>query len=85
MNDTKWQVADRLNKLRLERGMSQVELARISGVGFRSISTFETADQSPRVEQVDALVRAMGLTLAEFFAGIGEDTGRLVSDEGTPF
>jgi transcriptional regulator with XRE-family HTH domain len=62
-------VAVKLRALRLRVGIPQKELARISGVGEKTISSFETSKRlsSLKLVQLRKILRVFGLTEAEFF------------------
>jgi transcriptional regulator with XRE-family HTH domain len=61
----------KLREIRRMRGLSQKDVARLSGVGEKTISSFETGDRigSLKLEQLKRLLGAYGLTEAEFFGG----------------
>ncbi|HYC58046.1 MAG TPA: helix-turn-helix transcriptional regulator [Thermoanaerobaculia bacterium] len=61
----------KLREARRMRGLSQKEAARLSGVGQKTISSFETGDRvkSLKISQLERLLSAYGLTEAEFFGG----------------
>lgn len=61
-------LADRIRSLRMERGLSLDELARISGVSRSMISLIERAESSPTANILDKLSAAFGVTLAALFA-----------------
>ena len=52
--------AERLSSLRRRSGLSQRELAELSGVGRVTIARIEAASQSPKLETVQRLATAMG-------------------------
>ena len=60
----------RLRELRRIRNVSQRDLARLSGVGEKSISSFETGKRadSLKVAQLERLLAAYGVALDQFFA-----------------
>jgi transcriptional regulator with XRE-family HTH domain len=64
-----------LREARHRCGLSQRAAARRSGVGEKTISSFETGARlaSMKFSQLERLVRAYGLTLAEFFAWKPDD------------
>ena len=64
----------KLRELRRMRGLSQKDVARLSGVGEKTISSFETGERigSLKLAQLKRLVVAYGLTEAEFFGGTVE-------------
>ena len=61
----------KLREIRRMRGLSQKDVARISGVGEKTISSFETGERigSLKLSQLTRLLRVYGLTEAEFFGG----------------
>jgi len=61
----------KLREIRRMRGLSQKDVARVSGVGEKTISSFETGERigSLKLSQLERLLDAYGLTAAEFFDG----------------
>jgi transcriptional regulator with XRE-family HTH domain len=61
----------KLREIRRLRGLSQKDVARISGVGEKTISSFETGQRigSLKLAQLKRLLGVYGLTEAEFFGG----------------
>jgi transcriptional regulator with XRE-family HTH domain len=61
----------KLRELRRMRGLSQKDVARLSGVGAKTISSFETGDRigSLKLVQLERLLAVYGLTKEEFFGG----------------
>lgn len=59
----------KLREARRMRGLTQKDVARISGVGEKTISSFETGERigSMKLAQLEHLLSAYGLTTAEFF------------------
>jgi transcriptional regulator with XRE-family HTH domain len=70
----------KLREVRRMRGLSQSDVARLSGVGVKTISSFETGDRigSLKLAQLERLLGAYGLTAAEFF-------GRSIETEIAPW
>ena len=64
----------KLREIRRLRGLSQKDVARLSGVGEKSISSFETGQRigSLKLEQLRRLLRVYGLTESEFFGSCVE-------------
>ena len=69
-------VGARLRGLRESRGLSQRALARLAGVTNATVSNIEQNAVSPSVASLRKLVRAMGTSLAEFFAAGGDGQPR---------
>ena len=64
----------KLRELRRMRGLTQADVARLSGVGQKTISSFETGERidSLKLAQLDRLLAVYGLTAADFFGGTVE-------------
>jgi transcriptional regulator with XRE-family HTH domain len=61
----------KLREIRRMRGLSQKDVARLSGVGEKTISSFETGNRigSLKLSQLKRLLSVYGLTEAQFFGG----------------
>jgi transcriptional regulator with XRE-family HTH domain len=61
----------KLREIRRMRGLSQKDVARLSGVGEKTISSFETGERigSLKLAQLKRLLEVYGLSEAEFFGG----------------
>ncbi len=61
----------KLREIRRLRGLSQKDVARLSGVGEKTISSFETGQRvgSLKLAQLKRLLKVYGLSEAEFFGG----------------
>jgi transcriptional regulator with XRE-family HTH domain len=59
----------KLRELRRLRGLTQKDVARLSGVGQKTISSFETGERidSLKLAQLERLLAVYGLTAADFF------------------
>ena len=59
----------KLREIRRLRGLSQKDVARLSGVGEKTISSFETGQRigSLKLNQLKKLLGVYGLTEADFF------------------
>jgi transcriptional regulator with XRE-family HTH domain len=64
------QVAANVRRLRESRDMSQVELARRSGVDLRTVTRIESVDREPGVATLARLARGLGVAPAEFWRGV---------------
>jgi transcriptional regulator with XRE-family HTH domain len=64
----------KLRELRRMRGLTQKDVARLSGVGQKTISSFETGERigALKLAQLERLLAAYGLTESEFFGGVIE-------------
>lgn len=61
---TRRDIARQLSALRRKRGLSQVQLSRLSGLDQRRISAVERASVDPRLETLLALAAALGAQIA---------------------
>jgi HTH-type transcriptional regulator, competence development regulator len=61
----------KLRELRRLRGLTQKDVARLSGVGQKTISSFETGERiaSLKLAQLERILAVYGMTEAEFFGG----------------
>ena len=64
----------KLREIRRLRGLSQKDVARMSGVGEKTISSFETGQRigSLKLSQLRRLLNVYGLSEAQFFGGTVE-------------
>lgn len=64
----------KLREIRRVRGLSQKDVARLSGVGEKTISSFETGQRigALKLAQLKRLLAVYGLTEAAFFGGMVE-------------
>jgi len=60
----------KLRELRRVRGLSQKDVGRLSGVGEKTVSSFETGDRidSMKVSQLRKLLRVYAVTEGDFFS-----------------
>jgi transcriptional regulator with XRE-family HTH domain len=56
-------VASRIRELRSAKGWSQEKLAEESGLSRDAVSRIERGDRGPRLETLELIARAVGLTL----------------------
>ena len=59
----------KLREIRRMRGLSQKDVAKMSGVGEKTISSFETGQRigSLKLDQLQRMLKVYGITEAEFF------------------
>lgn len=55
-----------LRKQRKARGLTQEELAELSGLHFTYIGSVERGERNVSIKAIDTLIRALGLTYREF-------------------
>ena len=68
MNDLRHVLGARIKELRKRLGISQEELASRAGMHWTYLSDLERGRQTPTVDVVNRVARALGVTLAEFFS-----------------
>jgi transcriptional regulator with XRE-family HTH domain len=70
----------KLRELRRLRGLTQGDVARLSGIGVKTISSFETGERigSLKLAQLERILEVYGLTPREFF-------GRTVEKDIAPW
>ena len=65
-------VGGRIKELRHRQDLSQERLAERSGLHWTYISDLERGQQTPTVDVVNRLARALNVTLAPFFAPLDQ-------------
>ncbi len=65
--------AERLKKLRKERGLSQNKLAKAIGVHFTQVSRYERGDTKPNAEAMTKLAHALDTTVDYLMNGASDD------------
>ena len=75
-------VLDEITRLRLNRGWSEYDLAKSSGLSQSTISTWYRKQQTPTIQTLDKVCYGFGITLSQFFAG-GEESFPLTMEQRT--
>jgi len=65
-------ILDEIDRLRLERGWTEYELAKNSCIAQSTISTWYRKKQIPTIDSLNKICTGLGITLSAFFAE-GED------------
>ena len=65
--DEKESIGDRLARLRNERGYSQRDLSRETGISHRMIAYYEKQAQYPPTHVLPVLAKALGISLDQLF------------------
>lgn len=68
-------VLQRITELRKERGLTEYQLAELSGLRQSTISSWYHKDIVPTVSSIQKICKSLGITLSQFFA---EDEGDFV-------
>ena len=66
-------VLTRITKLRLNRGWTDYELAKRSGLPQSTISSWYTKNMMPSVSALENICKGLGISLSQFF--LEEDSG----------
>lgn len=67
MSDTKKLVGQRIKTLRKAKGLTQDQLAEQVGMDSRHISRLETGTHFPSIDSLEAIAKALGVQLKDFF------------------
>ena len=65
-------VLARITQLRQERGWTEYELAKRSGLPQSTISTWYSKNMLPTIASLECICRGFGITLSQFFLEDGE-------------
>jgi transcriptional regulator with XRE-family HTH domain len=71
------QTGQRLREIRTRLGMSQRQLARVSGVANATISQIEAGKLNPTVSMLKRVLDGIPISLGEFFSDQGEAVERI--------
>ena len=75
-----------LAKIRKEKGLTQLDLTELSGVGSNSIARYERNEMKPSIETAEILAKALNVTVDELLNGSVSDNWELkilIKKEGT--
>ena len=67
MKNIKHKLGDRIIKLRLEKRLSQENLAFESNMHRTYLSSIERGERNPSLKNIEAIANALGVTLSELF------------------
>ena len=63
-------IGDKIKELRIEKGLSQMQLGKAIGVSQKAIDYWERSINEPKVSYIIALVDFFNLSYDEFFSDI---------------
>ena len=63
-------LGERIKELRIEKSLSQMQLAKIVGVSQKAIDYWERSVNEPKASYVIALVKTFDVSFDEFFADV---------------
>ncbi|MBO4940262.1 MAG: helix-turn-helix transcriptional regulator [Clostridia bacterium] len=63
-------IGEKIKELRIEKGLSQMQLAKIVGVSQKAIDYWERNVNEPKASYIMALVKTFELSYDEFFTDV---------------
>ena len=63
-------IGETIKELRMEKGLSQMQLAKLIGVSQKAVDYWERNVNEPKASYIMALVRVFEISYDEFFADI---------------
>ena len=63
-----------VRRMRMENGLSQERLGKLSGLHRIYVGAIERAERTPSIVQAERLARALGTTLSEMFAEVARES-----------
>ena len=73
------QIGNRIRKLRTERGLTQKEMAEMTGIPYSTYSNYENNNREPSLEQLNKIANALNLTLQNLISP-GSITAEVILD-----
>jgi len=67
MADIKKSLGLRIRRLRLSKGLTQEQLAHLSGISRQYIGDVERGERNIAIVNIEKIARALGVTLSELF------------------
>jgi len=81
MSDIVKVVGDRIRLIRIERGFSIEELAEKADVNTTHLGRIERGETVPKLDSIEKIINALGITFEELFKHIQPAAGTNVEDE----
>ena len=63
-------IGEKIKELRLEKGVSQMQLGKFIGVSQKAVDYWERNVNEPKASYIMALVKVFDMTFDEFFEGV---------------
>lgn len=60
----------RIQALREKRGLTQVQFADVAGIGRAHLSQIENGAVAAKIDTLDVIAEALGITIGELFKGL---------------
>ncbi|MDO5562880.1 MAG: helix-turn-helix transcriptional regulator [Synergistaceae bacterium] len=67
MQTERVQIGKRIRSFRKSKGMTQIELAELTGLSRNSIINYERGYRTPRADALEVLASLMGISVTAFF------------------
>lgn len=74
-------ILTKIEKERLKRGWSELDLARKSGLTQSTISTWRSRNLQPSISSLERICKGFGVSLSEFFRSEDEQTVHLTAEQ----
>ena len=66
-------VGKKIKELRIEKGLSQMQLGKLIGVSQKAVDYWERSVNEPKASYIVALVKTFGVSYDEFFESVELD------------
>ena len=63
-------IGNKIKELRLEKGLSQMQLGKLVGVSQKAVDYWERSVNEPKSSYIIALVKVFGVSFDEFFENV---------------
>jgi len=74
-------LGDHIRKVRLSKGMSQVDLASLMGINYQNISSYERGEIAPTLFWIHRLCESLGIETEKFVADFYSSSGFTLKPE----
>ena len=70
---------EKIEKIRIQKGISVAKLNKAAGISHSTLSSWKTRQTMPKIESLDSICFALGISLAELLYDI--DSDKLTGEE----
>ena len=75
------QIGNQIKKMRVEKGYSQKEMSKITGIPYSTYSNYENNNREPNAEQLKKIAKALDASISELYGeGFTTYDRRFISD-----
>ena len=64
---------EKIEKIRIQKGMSVAKLNKAAGISHSTLSSWKTRQTMPKIESLDSICFALGISLAELLYDVDSD------------